>query len=122
MGYTDIAFDENGWIIEPSFEPVETISFEIKKSNCRNKIDISKTINGKWIIGVSFNANCEGQGSGLSIWGDVYESEKEAKIDGLNKMIEWHKRTNESISKTVIKLATDKLNELSDIGQLQLTI
>ena len=122
FGYTYIAFDENGWLIEPKFEPVETILFEIKKSNCRNKIEISKTVNGKWIIGISCNANSSGFGSGLNLWGEAYETQKDAKIDGLNKMIEWHKTTNEAISNTVIKLATDKLNELSDIGQLQLTI
>lgn len=122
LGYTDISFDENGWLIEPKFEPVETILFEIKKSNCRNKIEIAKTINEKWIIGISFNANSSGLGSGLSIWGETYKTQKDAKIDGLNRMIKWHKTTNEAISNTVIKLATDKLNELSDIGQLQLTI
>lgn len=120
LGYDDISFDENGWIIEPKFEIDEKISFDIKKFYGTNKIEVSKTIKDKWIIGITFNTNNSGIGNGISIWGTIYDSKKEAQIDGLMKMIDFHKSSNEAVSKTIIKLATDKLNELSGHGQTNL--
>lgn len=120
LGYTTIEFDSNNWIIEPKFEPLETLSFEVKNKYFRNKIDVCKLINNKWIIGISFNSNNAGCGSGLSIWNDVFNSKQDALICGINDLIKWHKDTNETTSNIIIKLANDKLNELNKTGQLAL--
>ena len=120
LGYTDISYCENGWLIEPKFTPLETISFSVKGKSYRNKIDVCQLINRQWIIGLQISSNGSGHGSGLSIWDDVYNSKKEALMSGLNSIIKWHITEKCSISKEIEKLAIEKLNELNDIGQLQL--
>lgn len=120
IGYTSIEFDDNNWIIEPKFEPLETLSFEVKSKYFRNKIDVCQLINNKWIIGISFNSNNSGCGSGLGIWNDVFNTKQEALISGINDLIKWHKDTNEATSNLIVKLAIEKLNELNKTGQLTL--
>ena len=120
LGYTDISYCENGWLIEPKFTPLETISFSVKGKSFRNKIDVCQLINKQWIIGLQISSNSSGYGSGLSIWNDVYNSKKEALISGLNSIIKWHITEKCSISKEIEKLAKEKLNELNELGQLYL--
>ncbi|CAB4127108.1 hypothetical protein UFOVP87_46 [uncultured Caudovirales phage] len=120
LGYTTIEFDKNNWLIEPKLIPMETITFNVKGKYFRNYIEVCQVANKKWVIGINFNsANC-GHGSGLSIWGDFFETKNEAFISGLQDMIKFHTGIKENTSVTILKLATEKLNELSELGQLTL--
>jgi hypothetical protein len=120
LGYSEILFDGNGWLVEPKFIPIEVIDLKAKKSYCLNKIEVAKMVNNKYLLGIHFSGNTAGCGCGLSIWDDTYNSQKEAITTGLNKMIKWHKDNNDSIGHEIIKLAIEKLNELNDVGQLTL--
>lgn len=120
LGYTDISYCEHGWLIEPTFTPIETISFSVKGKSFRNKIDVCQLKNKQWIIGLQINSHNAGHGSGLSLWDEVYDTKKEALMSGLNRIIKWHKAEKCSVSNEIERLATEKLNEFNEVGQLQL--
>jgi hypothetical protein len=119
-GYNNIEFDKNNQLVEPELITMETITINVKGKYFTNYVEVCQVANKKWVIGISFNAaNC-GSGSGLSIWGDFFETKKDAFISGLQDMIKFHTGIKENTSVTILKLAKEKLNELNKLGQLTL--
>lgn len=115
FGFTDIAFNEYGWLVNPKFLDIEEFKFQHRKGwAVLNHISIGRGINGKWTFGRSYSYSTGGSGYGLCQWGKIYNSRKECLIAALDEMMTGLKRDSSDTDQGTKKVLK-QLKELFDI-------
>jgi hypothetical protein len=93
FGFTDLTFNQYGWLDNERFTDEETFEFPHRKGFAvLNYCHIAKGANGKWTFGTSFNIGTSGGCSGISVWNTPYDSRIECLTTALQKIMELHTR------------------------------
>jgi hypothetical protein len=122
-GFTEKHFNEHGWINGFTFADCETVVFEVKAHVIgRNSIITGRSPNGKWTYGLDLAASKAGSGSGLSIFGDPYNSRRECLKNALERLIAWHEKENDQRTVPVLKEAKNMMDELTGRKPKQLSL
>jgi hypothetical protein len=122
-GFTEKHFNGHGWIDGFTFTDCETIVFEVKAHVIgRNSITTGRSPNGKWTYGLDLAASKAGSGSGLSVFGDPYNSRQECLINALERLVAWHEKENDQRTTPVLKEAKNMLDELTGRKPVQLSL
>ncbi|MDR2818912.1 MAG: hypothetical protein LBB60_00020 [Desulfovibrio sp.] len=123
FGFTEKRFNAHGWIDGFTFADCETVVFEVKAHVIgRNSITTGRSPNGKWTHGLDLAASKAGSGSGLSVFGDPYNSRRECLITVLKRLIAWHEKENDQRTAPVLKEAKNMLDELTGRKPVQLSL
>lgn len=124
FGFTEISFDENGWLKRNEFEEIDKIEFQHPKEQWSNNyVDVAKAPNGVWFYQITFKLGNGGGGCNVSVWSDYRENKKEALISGIYLIISRHEKDksksdyNPAYSNHITKLCEEKKNELLGINE-----
>jgi hypothetical protein len=124
-GFTNVAFDDYGWLARGEFSDCETFNFGCGgKSGVvgSNSITIGRGPNGKWTYGISLAVSLSGQCYGLSVFNEPYDSRRACLRHGLEDMIAWHTKENDKKAVLIIKEVKDMLDEITGRKPKQLTL
>ncbi len=73
FGFTDIAFDKNGWFVRPQFLDYEVVKLgNSERYGEYSEIRIGRSPNGTWSYALSYTYGCEGGGSALSVYDRIF--------------------------------------------------
>ena len=93
FGFTDIIFNDYGWLDNESFQEKERFEFKHKEGwPVSNYIQIGKGRNDKWTYGASYSTTTSGQGYGMNVWGKIFETRDSCLKAGLQEILDWHKK------------------------------
>ena len=88
FGFTKKEFNEYGWLERPDFLEREEIQFPHRDGwAVSNHITLGKGLNGKWTYGMSYSHSTGGHGSGISVWGKIFDNRKDCLTAALNEML-----------------------------------
>ena len=88
FGFTEIAFNEYGWLASPEFLEREEIQFPHRDGwAVSNHITLGKGVNGKWTYGMSYSHSTGGYGYGLNVWGKLFDNRKDCLTAALKQMM-----------------------------------
>lgn len=79
FGYTEIKFNQHGWLKVPRLSGIEIFEFKISKNfAAHNWVEIGHGRNGKWSFGCSYSFGASGGGFGVCHWGEILDSREDA--------------------------------------------
>lgn len=135
FGFTEKQFSSYGWLQNSTFTEHEEIKFIHKQGwAATNHLTIGRGNNGKWSFGVSYSTGGWGFGSGLSVWGKIFDNRKECLKAALIKILEGHRNAAEKLkddtcgnfnaqySKEVVRQVKSLLDELTGRKAVQLEL
>lgn len=124
FGFTTRKFDEHGWLERPQFLDIEKFDFPHRDGwAVWNDIEIGRGVNGKWAYGISYSSGTGGYGSGISVWGKVFDSRKECLTHALKEMMEGHREgKGDKYSIRVLKQVKELLDEVMGRKVVQLSL
>jgi hypothetical protein len=127
FGFTEIAFDQNGWFKRPHFSDLEDLSFgDTSRYGNHSIIHLGRGLNNVWTYGLNYSFGCAGGGYGLSVYGKQFNSREGALNFALNDlkamMTAKVGSTDTTNDKQPIILATLRDIETALIGLYQLTL
>lgn len=124
FGFTVITFNEHGWPERETFLDCETFAFgcAIKGNMGSNSATVGRGPNGKWTYGLHLSTPKSGRCSGLSVFGNPYDSRRECLRHGLEEVIAWQTRENDKRTMPVIREAKDMLDEVTGRKPKQLSL
>jgi hypothetical protein len=122
-GFTGKTFNEHGWLARYAFTDCETFAFEVKAHVIgSNSITIGRSPNGKWTYGLDLAASKSGSCSGLSVFGDPFNSRRECLKSALERLIAWHEKENDSRTVPIVRQARDMLDEITGRKPVQMSL
>jgi hypothetical protein len=122
-GFTDKTLNQYGWLERPDFLDCEEIPFMLKgRVLGENSITIGRGPNGKWTYGLNLAASITGHASGLSVYGEPYNSRKDCMKTALERFIAWHQKVNDKKTEPVIKESKDMLDVLTGRKPVQMSL
>jgi len=89
FGFTEIDFDEYGWLKRPTFLDREDIHFGITDKNRYGNystITLGRGINQVWTYGLSCSFGTAGSSSGISVYDPAFSSREDALQHAINKL------------------------------------
>lgn len=135
FGFTEKQFSSYGWLQNSNFTEREEIKFIHKQGwAATNHLTIGQGKNGKWSFGVSYSSGGWGHGSGLSVWGKIFNTRKECLKAALTEMLDGHREASEKLkndtcgnfnaqySKEVVQQVKSLLDELTGRKAVQLEL
>lgn len=135
FGFTDIAFDDYGWLTKQAFSERIEIKFVTQdRSVASNYISVGQGKNGKWTYAVSYSTGAAGSGYGLGVWGKVMDSKKQSLIAALQELLNGHRKSaeqmkndtcgnfNAKFSREIVRQAKDMFDELTGRKAVQLSL
>jgi hypothetical protein len=135
FGFTKKHFSSYGWLQNSTFTEREEIKFIHKQGwAATNHLTIGLGNNGKWTFGVSYSTGGWGFGSGLSVWGKIFDSRKDCMKAALTEILEGHREAAEKLkndtcgnfnaqySKEVVRQVKNLLDELTGRKTVQLEL
>lgn len=135
FGFTEKQFSSYGWLQNSTFTEREEIKLIHKQGwAAANHLTIGRGNNGKWSFGVSYSTGGWGFGSGLCVWGKIFDDRKECMKAALIKILEGHRDAAERLkndtcgnfnaqySKEVVRQVKNLLDELTGRKAVQLEL
>ena len=127
FGFTEIAFDQNGWFKRPQFLDQGDLSFgDSSRYGNHSTIHLGRGINSTWTYGLNYSFGCAGGGYGLSVYGKQFHSREAAlnfALKDLKAMMTARVGSTDTTNdKQPIILATLRDIEKAQIGMVQLTL
>lgn len=135
FGFTEKQFSSYGWLQNSTFTEREEIKFIHKQGwAATNHLTIGLGNNGKWTFGVSYSTGGWGFGSGLSVWGKIFDNRKECLKAALIEILDGHREAAEKLkndtcgnfnaqySKEVVRQVKSLLDELTGRKAVQLEL
>jgi hypothetical protein len=135
FGFTEKDFSSYGWLQNSSFAEREEIKFIHKQGwAATNHLTVGRGNNGKWSFGVSYSTGGWGFGSGLSVWGKIFDNRKDCLKAALIEILEGHSDAAEKLkndtcgnfnaqySKEVVRQVKNLLDELTGRKAVQLEL
>ena len=135
FGFTEKHFSQYGWLQNSNFAEREEIKFIHKQGwAATNHLTIGRGNNGKWSFGVSYSTGGWGFGSGLSVWGKIFNTRKECLKAALIEILDGHREASEKLkndtcgnfnaqySKEVVRQVKSMLDELTGRKAVQLEL
>ncbi|MFD0764472.1 hypothetical protein ACFQZI_06385 [Mucilaginibacter lutimaris] len=84
FGFTEIAFDQYGWLLRPRFLFTEELVFgNEKRYGEHSTLKIAKGNHNVWTNALSYSFGTAGGGSGLSVFGKQFNSREAAVSAGI---------------------------------------
>ena len=135
FGFTEKHFNQYNWLQNSNFTEREEIKFIHKQGwAATNHLTIGRGNNGKWTFGVSYSTGGWGFGSGLSVWGKIFDNRKECLKAALTEILDGHREASEKLkndtcgnfnaqySKEVVRQVKSLLDELTGRKAVQLEL
>ena len=135
FGFAEKQFSSYGWLQNSTFTEREEIKFIHKQGwVATNHLTIGRGNNGKWSFGVSYSTGSWGFGSGLSVWGKIFDTRKECLKAALTEILDGHREAAEKLkndtcgnfniqySKEVVRQVKSMLDELTGRKAVQLEL
>ncbi|MBL7965453.1 MAG: hypothetical protein JNK09_00525 [Prolixibacteraceae bacterium] len=135
FGFTEKHFSQYGWLQNSNFTEHEEIKFIHKQGwAATNHLTIGQGKNGKWSFGVSYSTGGWGHGSGLSVWGKIFNTRKECLKAALSEILDGHREAAEKLkddtcgnfnaqySKEVVRQVKSLLDDLTGRKAVQLAL
>ncbi|MCL6102505.1 MAG: hypothetical protein M1292_08455, partial [Bacteroidetes bacterium] len=135
FGFTEKHFSQYGWLQNGTFTDREEIKFFHKQGwAATNHLTIGRGENGKWAYGVSYSTGGCGFGSGLSVWGKIFDNRKDCLKAALIEILDGHRDAAEKLkndtcgnfnaqySKEVVRQVKNLLDELTGRKAVQLEL
>lgn len=124
FGFTDITFNEYGWLERSQFLDVEHFEFPHRDGwAVSNHITIGRGVNGKWSYGASYSCNTSGGGYGLGVWGKIFDDRKSCLISALQELMEKLKKVDQDKYTTrVLKQAKELFDKVTGRKVVQLEL
>lgn len=135
FGFTEKLFSQYGWLQNSTFSEREEIKFIHKQGwVATNHLTIGRGNNGKWTFGVSYSTGGWGFGSGLSVWGKIFDNRKDCMKAALMEILAGHREAAEKLkndtsgnfnaqySKEVVRQVKSLLDELTGRKAVQLEL
>lgn len=135
FGYSEIQYNEYGWLDNAELIEKEQIDIISKGSN-RNYITIGKGLNGNWTYGMSYSTGNGGGGYRADVWGKIIPEKQECIIEALQELKQRHLKEKQSaekygdsshnyqsaVSEPVVKEVNKMLDELTGKVAVQLEL
>lgn len=87
FGFTEIAFDQHGWIKRPEFLDIEDQIFGNPwHYGEHSTLHLGRGISQTWTYALDYNFGTAGGGSALSVYGKQFKSREDALTCGLNEL------------------------------------
>ena len=87
FGFTEIAFDVNGWFKRSAFRETEDLKFgDTSRYGNHSIIHLGRGIHNVWTYGINYSFGCAGGGYGLSVYGKQFNSREAALNFALNDL------------------------------------
>lgn len=127
FGFTEIAFDSNGWFKCLAFLEKEDLKFgDTSRYGNHSIIHLGRGNNNVWTYGLNYSFGCAGGGYGLSVYGKQFKSREAALNFALNDlktmMTARVGSTDTTNDKQPIILATLRDIEKAQLRMVQLTL
>lgn len=127
FGFTEIAFDKNGWFKRPLFLDQEELMFgDAGRHGNHSLIYIGRGENNVWSYGMNYSYGVAGGCFGLSVNGKQFKSRGDALSFALNElkhmMVKKLGSMDTTNDKQPVILATLRDIEKAQIGMVQLTL
>jgi hypothetical protein len=127
FGFTEIAFDKNGWFKRPEFLDQEDLTFgDTSRHGNHSIIYIGRGIHYTWTYGMNYSYGVAGGCYGLSVYGKQFKSREAALNYALNDlkgmMTTKIGSTDITNDKQPIILATLRDIEKVKLGMVQMTL
>ena len=127
FGFTEISFNQYGWFTKPEFLDQEKLIFGNPEHYMQHSnIQVARGINNVWTNAVSYTFGCAGGSSPLSVYGEQFNSRKDALAAGLNKlkdlMMAKLNNTDTTNYKQPVIIATLKDITAAQINMVQLSL
>lgn len=123
FGFENIIIDEHGWLERPQLlDREKIIIFKLKDSYINmNNISIGRGVKeNTWTFGFDIQNSTSGYHSGACVWGKIVSTKELAIEMACLKIIEFHEKNESVISKKVINLAKEKIEEIKGQKLVQL--
>lgn len=90
FGFTEIKFNESGWLDNGDWKEVITIDAKVKKDKASfNSVEIACGLNGKWAYGLHYTYGAgAGGGWAPSVFDKAYDSSNACTVAGISDLIE----------------------------------
>jgi hypothetical protein len=127
FGFTEIRFDQHGWVERPVFLEKEDLKFgDTSRYGNHSTISLGRGLNHTWTYALHYSFGCAGGGYGLSVYGKQFKSREAAITFALNDlkaaMTERVGSSDTTNDKQPIILATLRDIETAILGLYQLTL
>jgi hypothetical protein len=127
FGFTEIRFDQHGWVERPVFLEKEELKFgDTSRYGNHSTISLGRGLNHTWTYALHYSFGCAGGGYGLSVYGKQFKSREAAITFALNDlkaaMTERVGSSDTTNDKQPIILATLRDIETAILGLYQLTL
>jgi hypothetical protein len=87
FGFTEISFNQYGWFTKPEFLDQEKLIFGNPEHYMQHStLCLARGINNVWTNSICYTFGCAGGSSPLSVYGEQFNSRKDALAAGLNKL------------------------------------
>jgi hypothetical protein len=127
FGFTEIRFDQHGWVERPVFLEKEDLKFgDTSRYGNHSTISLGRGLNHTWTYALHYSFGCAGGGYGLSVYGKQFKSREAAITFALNDlkatMTERVGSSDTTNDKQPIIVATLRDIETAILGLYQLTL
>lgn len=100
LGFTDITFNEHGWLESPEFLNREHIEFFDKgEKYCNNEVDVGMGKNGVWVYSISYSTGSAGGYSSISVFDKQCATRLDAVRRGCQEILGRHGKGKASYEK-----------------------
>jgi len=127
FGFTEISFDQYGWLTRPGFWETEELIFGDKsRYGNHSLIYLGRGINHTWTYGMNYSYGVAGGCYGLSVFGKQFKSREDTLKFALNDLKTMMTKrigsTDTTNDKQPVILATLRDIEKAQVGIVQLTL
>lgn len=97
FGFDEIILNEYGWMPgQPEWLNINQLDILLNNKKCSNSVTVGMGLNRKWAFGYNYSTGNGGGCCGINEYHDVYDSEKDALLAGLQLLLTFHKKAKES--------------------------